>query len=436
MWFLYQILFGAVFVLLTPYFLWRMRKRGGYRRGFMQRFAVYSDALREQVGAPGRYWLHAVSVGELFVAQKCMEQIRLRDDSARFVISVTTSTAHALAKKRLGEDDLLIYFPIDMPWIMRACLRTFQPAHIFLMECELWPNLIRLASRESIPVHLVNGRMSDSSFRGYRRMRWMTRRVFPQLQSACMQSKQDRARIVELGADPKRTQALGSAKFDVAAGVEVDSSRARAILATAGMAPPKFVLLGGSTWPGEEALLARIYSVLRNDHPELALVLVPRHAERAHEIAAELDAMGCSYVRRSLLGDPPVDEGAILLVDTTGELMAFYQEADLVFVGKSLTCHGGQNPLEPAALSRPTLVGPHMENFPVVMDLLLEDDALLQISDEPSLLETVKQLLQAPDRRSELGRNAGLSVASHQGVIEKTLDRAGIPPRVRTEPAA
>jgi 3-deoxy-D-manno-octulosonic-acid transferase len=421
LWVLYQILFAVGFTLMLPYFFFRMGRRGGYGPGFGERFARYAPAVTEKLAVGPRIWVHAVSVGEVHVALGFIREWRTRRPGTRFVVSVNTPTGRGVAAKRLSPEDVLVYFPLDAPAIVRRALKTLRPSALVLCEGELWPNLIRACARRGIPVASINGRVSDRSFRGYRRVRVFTRRVLPLFSRFCAQSAEDARRLVELGAPSDRIVVVGSAKYEATVANPAAADRARDFLRAAGFPADATVLVGGSTWAGEEAALLEICRNLRPKFPSLRLVLVPRHAERAPEVVRELEARGVPYVRRSG-GPAPSAPPEVALIDTTGELMGFYGAADLVFVGKSLTRHGGQNPIEPALWSRPTLVGPNMENFrPVVADFL-ETGALRQVPDTVGLATALRELLSDPARRADLGARAGAVVRAKSGALQRTVD--------------
>ena len=422
-WFLYNGLFLVGFTLLLPHFLWRMVRRGGYRRGFAQRLGWYDPVTRRALAQPGRIWIHAVSVGELFVAFQFMRALRAADPGARFVVTTTTSTGHAIAARELAADDVLLYFPVDVPPVMRRVLDTIRPRLLLLVECELWPNLIRACHARGIPVGLLNGRLSDRSFRGYRRLRGFTRRLLPWIDVACMQTEEDRARLIALGARPEGVVVTGSAKYDLNGRDPAGEQRAAGVLRAAGVGEDALVWLGGSTWPGEEAVLLDRFRALRPAFPALVLVLVPRHAERAAGIVEEIRARGLPFLRRSEQDRWPAPEGppAVLLVDSTGELKSFYAHADLIFVGKSLTQHGGQNIIEPACLAKPIVVGPHMENFAGIVQTFLAHRAVCQVQTAGELGTAVERLLGAPGERAELGARAGEVVRREAGAIQRSL---------------
>lgn len=420
-WILYNLLFPVVFLALLPYYLFRMCRRGGYARGFLQRLAVYDPALRARLAGAPRVWVHAVSVGETFVALRFMDEWRAREPGVRFVMSVNTSTAQALAAKSLPPGDALVYFPVDFPPVLARVLRMVRPRMLVLTECEFWPNLIRLCRARGIPVALINGRMSDRSFRGYGRFRTLFRAVLRRIDCLCLQGDRDRERFLALGADEATVHVTGSGKYDVALKEPGDPAKAAAILATAGMGAGDLVLLGGSTWPGEEEVLLDFLAARRERFPGLKLVLVPRHAERRDEVVQAIRRRGLPFVQRSR-GATAV-EAAVLLADTTGELRHLYTAATVIFVGKSLTQHGGQNLIEPAACGKPVVVGPNMENFADITRDFLAAGAVIQVPDAARLAEALDRLLADESLRRELGARAAALVARNRGSVAAMVEQ-------------
>lgn len=424
-WLIYNLLFPVVFLLVLPYYLMRMVRRGGYWKGFIQRLGVYDGGLKARLAVRPRVWVHAVSVGETFVALRFMEEWRKADSRVAFVFSVNTSTGRDLAAKLLHSDDVMVYFPVDTPPVLWRVFRTLRPTLLVLTECEFWPNLIGMARKRGVPVMLINGRLSDRSFRGYRRFRWLFRPVLQLINRLSVQSVQDRDRFLELGVDPARVQVAGSAKYDVALQAPGNVETARQILKEGGIDPDALVLLGGSTWAGEEDILLDMVVRLRGDYPGLKLVLVPRHAERRDEVVEAIRKRGLAYVQRSkggaVQGGKPAD---VLLADTTGELRHLYTAATVIFVGKSLTQHGGQNPIEPAACAKPILVGPHMENFTDVMRELLSAEAVLQVADAAALEQGIRTLLGNDGERRRLGERAFGVVQRNRGSLKAMIQGA------------
>lgn len=423
LWVVYNLLFPVVFLFMLPKFVSRMVRRGGYGQHFEQRIGHFGHNTKARLREHRRVWIHAVSVGEMFVALRFIKAWRKRHPEAHFALSTTSSTGHAIARREVDPRDVLFYFPVDFPAVIRKVLRIIDPLRIILVEGELWPNLIRLADRQGIPVSLINGRMSERSFKGYRLLRSLVADVLRRIDPVCVQGEQDAGRLLALGAPPERVHVMGTVKFDVAERNPDGEKAAREVLNGIGVPDDAVVLLGGSTWPGEEDALCGIYKRLREKNPELFLVLVPRHVERAPEIVQCLEAHGLSFLRRSQVADaPPESPPDVLFVDTTGELGSFYAVADIVFVGKSLTEHGGQNPIEPALCGKAVVVGPNMENFPAVMPLFRRANALVQVRDVQGLERAIAELAADKSGRIELGRRAAHLVEESKGAIQRTVE--------------
>lgn len=426
-WWVYNLLFPIAFAFLLPHFILRMLRRGGYGRHFCQRFGRYGAAEAALLAAPGRpIWIQAVSVGELAVAFSFMDELRRRDPAARFVLTTNTSTGHALALRKIRAPDVTLYFPMDVPWVIPRALRRIRPSAVVLVENEMWPNLIRYARRQGIPTVLVNGRISEHSYRGYRKIRFFTRRLLPQIHWFCVQSAVDRERLLALGAPADRTEIAGSAKYDLDPTAPTAEARACALLAKLGVKPGHPVLVGGSTWAGEEDVLLDLYREAKAAHPGFMLVLVPRHAERREEVLETIRRHGLSVVQRSQFPDSaasPDQRPDVLLVDTTGELRGFYTAADVAFVGKSLTQTGGQNPIEPARDGKPVVVGPHMENFAAIAQDFTAARAWVQATDAADLKAIVLRLLGDAAERARLGRAAAELVANQAGATRRMVER-------------
>jgi 3-deoxy-D-manno-octulosonic-acid transferase len=428
-WFLYNLFFGLVSLAVLPRMLLRMRRRGGYDAHFEQRFGRYSVPLRARLGVGGAVWIHAVSVGEVYVAGQLMRAMRTLDPATRFVLSTTSSTGWREAEKLLGDADTLIYNPLDFPWMVRRALDAIRPRAFLLVETELWPNWIRACAARGIPLALVNGRMSDKTAATYRLLRFWFGPVLRQFDRLLVQSALDADRFVAAGASRGRIEITGSFKFDVAQRQPEREQQTADGLRRLDLAGDRLLLLGGSTWPDEERILLELYRSLQPRHPGLRLALVPRHFERREDVAAQIRLAGLGPVLKSRLdsgSEPPAPLTAddVLLVDTTGELMGFYAHAAIVFVGRSLaTATGGQNMIEPCLCGVPTIVGPHTENFRPVMADLLASDAILQVADARALRATVEHLIDHPDERRALGERASRAVTARRGVVAHSAAR-------------
>jgi 3-deoxy-D-manno-octulosonic-acid transferase len=422
---LYNIVFTLGFLLSSPYYFWRMYRRGHWTEGFFQRFGWYDSKLKQAITNRQLLWLHAVSVGEVNVCTQLIRALEPRLPNLKILVSTTTTTGMAELKKKLPTHISKIYYPIDLRRCVSRALTTLQPEAIVLVEAEIWPNFIWRATARGIPLFLVNARLSERSYRGYKRLGFLFRPLFAAFAGVGAQNEADAARLRELGCRPEAVRVVGSLKFDAARLDERLPVDVRAMLQQLGVTDAAPVLLGGSTHPGEEGILADVFLKLRAQFPDLFLVLAPRHFERSREVARELAARGLRFVYRTDVAghrarlNGPVD---CLLVNTTGELKYFYEHATVIFVGKSLTAEGGQNPIEPGALGKAMVFGPNMQNFAEIARGFLAQNAAVQVRDATELEKALAELLAQPGRREELGRNARKVVRENLGAIERTVD--------------
>jgi 3-deoxy-D-manno-octulosonic-acid transferase len=318
-----------------------------------------------------------------------------------------------------------IYYPLDRRHYVIRALSTIRPEAIVLVEAEIWPNFLWRARDQGIPVFLVNARLSDRSYRGYKRFGLLFKPLFRSLTGVGAQNEADAAKLRTLGCRPEAIRVVGSLKYDAA---KLDERRlldVPALLRQVGVKPGAQLLLGGSTHAGEEAILAEQFRRLRSRFPDLFLVLVPRHFERSREVGSELEARGLRYAYRSeIMAQTQFEPGKIdcLIVNTTGELKYFYEHATIIFVGKSLAAQGGQNPIEPGALGKAMVFGPHMQNFAEVAREFVEQKGAVQVRDAAELERVLGELLADESRREQLGRNALKVVHENLGAIDRTVD--------------
>lgn len=423
-WFVYNALFSVAFPLMLPGFLLRMLRRGGYRARMGDRFALYPEAIRQRLLEGGWIWIHAVSVGEVQVAGQLMREWRKVEPSVRFCFSTTSSTGWKMAEREVGPNDVLIYNPLDFPNFVKSALSTVKPRAVVLTESEIWPIFIRTAKKRGIPLFLVNARVSDRSAPRYRAAHLWFGDVFRCFARIFAQSDLDKSRLVAAGAPESVVAVTGSFKFDVAKRNPAKEEELRNWIAAK---PNAKILLGGSTWPGEDEALLRIYSSLTKDgkNDGLLLVLAPRHFEKADAVEANIVNAGFLCIRRSRgeNGQNAAEEGrkSVFLADTTGELMGLYGIAAVVFVGKSLCAHGSQNMIEPCLCGKPTLVGPYTENFRPVMSDLTETKAILQVADAAELEREIGRLLADEPAAAALGERASGAVRRRTGVVPRCV---------------
>jgi 3-deoxy-D-manno-octulosonic-acid transferase len=420
---LYNILFPVFFLLSAPYYFWKLLRRGNWREGLGQRFGGYGP-LTQKLKGQRVLWLHAVSVGEANLSVQLVEKLRGQLEGWDFVVSTTTTTGMGTLARKLPANVHRIYYPVDWAPFVRRAFRALNPAAIVLVEAEIWPNLFWQAKSANVPVHLVNARLSENSFNGYRRYAFLFKPLFRSLHAAGVHNEFDGERLEKLGCDRNDITVTGNMKFDGPVASGADTADARALLREVGVSDEAPVLVAGSTFEGEEELLCKLLAQWRKRYPDLFLVLVPRHFERAGAVLENLKHLNLRIIRRTAM-NTEVDKPDVLLVDTTGELKAFYEVATLVFVGKSLTAQGGQNPIEPAALGRPIVFGPFMQNFRSVVQSLLEAEAAIQVMDEAELSRQVSVLLGNPEQCAALGTAAKAVVKGNKGATQRTAELIG-----------
>ncbi len=414
--FLYNLLFPLALLVFLPGYVLKMLRRGNYRDKFGQRLGLYDPATRARL-ASGATWLHAVSVGEVMIALKLAAEMKKQEPALRIALTTTTTTGHALASKQAPPWIEVLYTPLDFWPIMRRAFAVIRPSRVVLVEAEVWPNLTAIAHCQGIPLALVNARLSPRSAGRFQKFNWFVRPYFRKLDLICVQEFGDVARWESLGADRARIQHVGSIKFDPE-NAAAQPERPRAILAALGIDPGRPILLGGSTHPGEEEVLAKIFLQLRSEFPTLFLIIAPRHVERTREIASQLLALGISATRRSAAATHAPSE--CLLLDTTGELRDWYSVATMVFIGKSLTARGGQNPVEAIVAGRPVVFGPHMENFFSLAQALVTTGGALQPNDAATLGAACAELLRDPALCERLSARAEEVLETHHGATKRT----------------
>lgn len=422
---LYNILFLIFFALSSPYYFWRMRRRGGWRQNFGQRFAIYDAQLKQALTNRHVIWIHAVSVGEVNLCTQIIHAMEPRVPNATFVVSCTTTTGMAELKRRLPTRVSKIYYPIDRRKFVRRALATINPQAIILVEAEIWPNFLWRAADLKIPVFLANARLSDRSFPRYKKFGFLFRSLFRSFAGVGCQNAEDAQRLRDVGCRESAVQVVGNLKFDAAKLTERSSLDVRGMLRQLGVADDAPVIVAGSTHDGEEIILADITKKLREKFPKLFLVLVPRHFERCKDIGQKLRARGVSFLFRSeIFSNTKQAPGSLdcLLVNTTGELKFFYEPATVVFVGKSLTAIGGQNPIEPGAQGKAIVFGPNMQNFTDITRAFLRQNAAVRVKDPEELEKIIGELLTDAPRRDALGRAALAVVAENLGAVERTVE--------------
>jgi 3-deoxy-D-manno-octulosonic-acid transferase len=417
-------LFTLFFWVSAPWYFLKMWRRGNWREGFGQRFGRYGAGTQAGSGQQSVIWLHAVSVGEAGVCLQLLRALEPALPGYQFVVSTTTSTGMGELRRRLPAGIQAIYYPADFPGAVRRALNKLRPRAIILVEAELWPNLLWQAQERDIPLFLVNARLSERSFKNYGRFSAVFRPIFSNFRAVGCQQAGDAERLISLGFPAGAVRTVGNMKFDAAQPDARPGLDVPGLLRQIGVDPKAKLLVAGSTHAGEEAILAEAARRLRWRFPELFLILVPRHFERAKEAGQELSARGLPFVYRSdISGQKQLAPGQVqcLVVNSTGELKFFYEQATVVFVGKSLTAEGGQNPIEPAALGKAMVFGPNMQNFKAVVAAFLAEQAAMQVADAAGLEGAIGELLEDDKRRREMGARALEVVRKNLGATARTV---------------
>lgn len=419
---LLNVLYLLLLIVASPWLIYRAIRTGRYREGWQQKFFGFLPAtLSEKLNGEKLIWLHGVSVGEVQLLKPLLEQLRLRIPDATFVLSTTTSTGMELAKKILAHESL-IYLPFDFTWGVNRVLRTLQPTVLVLGELELWPNLINSAYRRGVPIAVVNGRLSERSFRGYVKFSWFTHSMFNKLGLVAAQDSTYAERFMACGVPVERIRVTGSTKFDNVV-FDRQHEQVESLRKLVGLDASHQVWIVGSTQSPEERFSAEAFLALRAEFPALRLIVVPRHQERFEAVYRELQELGVDPLRRSLVRQEiSARDWQVLLVDTIGELRWWWGLADLALVGGSFGDRGGQNMLEPAAYGANVAFGPNTSNFRDIADLLLRGESAMRLAQLDEILPWAREQLANP----ELGRNRGAKaqtiVKLHQGAMLRTVE--------------
>lgn len=415
---LLNVAYVCALLIASPWIALQAWRTGKYRDGWTAKLLGHVPPRKGD-----RYcvWLHAVSVGEVNLLGVLIAELRSRHPDWELCVSTTTKTGYDLATRKYGNEHTVFYCPMDFTWATSEAMRRVRPNLLLLAELELWPNLIAAAKRHGARVAIVNGRLSDASFRGYRRLRPMVRRVLAMIDRIAAQDDATAERFRLLGAQTERVTVTGSLKYD---GAQTDRTNAKtaALRELTGWTDEHTVWLVGSTQAPEEAVCLRVYRDLVEDHPNLRLILVPRHPERFDEVAKLLEESGVLYAKRSCVDSPLPAPPSALLVDCVGELGTWWGVADLGFVGGSFGDRGGQNMIEPAAYGVATCFGPNTRNFRDIVATLLAADGARVVQDESELETFIAGCLAMPESAQQLGERGRAVVLSQLGATRRTAE--------------
>ena len=418
-----NLIYALALAALSPVIAYRALRHGRYRRGIFEKLSGLSERRAKTLrGDNGCIWIHAVSVGEVNLLDSIVSRLESESSTTSIAISTSTDTGYDLAVKKFGVERVF-FCPLDFTWAVKRTLKNLQPAKLLLAELELWPNLIRIADQANCPVYVFNARLSKKSSAGYQKFGKLTRSTFTRLHWVGCQDSATASRFAACGTPRDRLQVTGSMKFD-GAPTSRDTVEVMQRVRWAGIDPWHRVWLFGSSQPGEEVMAVDIYKRLRGEHPELRLIVVPRHPERFDQVARQIQFAGLTVHRRSegkSLERSSWDSDAVTLIDTIGELTHWWGVCQIATVGGSFGDRGGQNMLEPAGYGCAVSFGPNTMNFAQIADELLNAEGAVRVADESELQDFVRRCLVDVPASDRLGRNARSTIERFRGGTEATL---------------
>ncbi|QDV50146.1 3-deoxy-D-manno-octulosonic acid transferase [Gimesia fumaroli] len=412
--------------VVSPVIIYRVLVLKKYRSGWDQKFL---GSLPVRDSPKPCFWFHAVSVGEVLQLPPLLEELESQNPGVEFVISTTTHTGYSVASEKFPQHTIC-YYPLDFSWAVTRALQRVRPTAVFLVEMEFWPNFVLAADRLKVPISIINGRLSENSFRGYQKIRPLIRPLISRLHLIAVQTKTYADRFADLRGNSQGIHVTGSIKFD---GIQIERNHPLTdeLRNTFQLKSSESVLVVGSTQSPEERIALDVYLEARKRYPQLRLILVPRHQERFEEVAGIVKRYGLPLIRRShrsrddlgsVLPFSTSDKPAICLLDTLGELKACWGLAEFAFVGGSLTKRGGQNMIEPAGFGAAVMFGPNTWNFKDVVDALIQHRAATVVQDQEELLDTLTGWLEDPESARNQGKRAQEFVLNQRGATTRTVE--------------
>ncbi len=407
---IYSIIYFFILLFLLPIEYFK-RPSDIRKRWLKERVGVFEDS--SEINKKNTIWIHAVSVGEVISAEAFIKKLNALYPDFNIILSTVTDTGQKVAKERLSNIAQIIYVPFDLSFCVKKTIDYFKPSLMIIMETELWPNIIRECKKKLIPVILINGRISEKSFKGYKRLGFFMHDILKNIDKFCMQNELYAERIKKLGAMPAKICVTGNFKFDTKPPSE----------------PPEWtkflkgrVIVAGSTHYPEEDIILNTYIKLMSIFPDLILILAPRHPERFKEVEELVKNKALRYIKKTDLrhNSAPLSGSIVIILDVIGELASTYGCCEIAIIGGSFIKHGGQNPLEPAYWSKGIICGPSMENFPFIEEFYKENGALK--TDKENLYIAIYELLQNKEKLIYMGREAIRLYEKNAGATDKVLE--------------
>ncbi len=408
------IIFDFIFIIIALIYLPVYLFKGKFHKGFSARFG----RLPKDLNLDNPIWVHAVSVGEANAVKGLIEQLRMKYPQKKFYISTVTPTGNVIARSIAKNGDVVSYLPLDISWVARRVVAGVRPCLCIIAETELWPNLLLSLAKQAVPVAVVNGRISDRSYRGYRRLRFFLRPFMNTVAVYCVQTALDRDRLLQIGVAAEKISVCGNVKFDISAqNIAVDKGKRSQL----GLGQQEKLLVAASTHPGEEEIIIREYQQLLKQFPILRLLIAPRHPQRSRQIEGLIERYGFQPALVSDLPTPSKNT-AIYILDSVGQLMSYYSAADIVFVGGSLINKGGHNLIEPALFGKPIITGSDMHNFKDIAQLYKNARACVILDSRGQFGSAVAGFLSRPTQAWEMGQRARRVILDNRGATARTLE--------------
>ncbi len=412
-WALYSVLWYLILPFVLLRLAYRAWKAPEYGKRILERFGLFRyEETKEAI------WVHAVSVGETLAAAPLIKLLQQKYPECQIVVTTMTPTGSERVNALFGDSVFHVYAPYDFPLAVKSFYRRVRPKAVVIMETELWPNTLRIAKEQDIPVILANARLSERSAAGYQKAGMIAQEMLSCLSLVAAQNEIDGDRFRSLGLTQDQLYVTGSIKFDIQMPESLTEQgyELRRLLGN-----DRDILIGASTHEGEESQLLDLYQQLKRVIPDLLLVLVPRHPERFRSVSQLVSRRGLTLARRSK-GDSCLPETDVYLGDTMGELLVMYQASDVVFVGGSLVEHGGHNPMEPAALAKPILTGPHTFNFDEIMKMMVDAGSVQKIQNSIELMSGVERLFSDAELYQKMSKSGIDVVKKNQGALKYLLE--------------
>jgi len=415
MYILYDVIFLVFAVAYIPYLIVTRR----YHSRLIERLGIFSKTFFNSLKDKQIIWLHAVSVGEVMAASSFIKKFGARFPDYKLLISTVTKTGNSIAAGIKSQEDVLIYFPLDLSFVINKILNRLRVRVFVIMETEIWPNIITAFYKKKVPIVLVNGRLSGRSFKAYKRVIFLLKGIFNKVTLFCMRSETDAVRLEALGIRHGKIRVTGNMKYDVAG---LDAERGPANLrASLGIGEDKKIFIAGSTHRGEDAVILDTYRRLLGEFHGLVLLLAPRHIERVDEIERLVRKAGLEGARFS---STKQEGGAaqVIILDVMGKLKELFSISDIVFMAGSLfPFYGGHNLLEPAVFKKPILFGPHMSNFKDMAEEFSQAHAAIQVRSAGEIEAICRDLLNSPSKRDTMGKNAYRIIEKNRGATERNI---------------